>query len=492
LELADLIDLEVQLARDHDVPREQRQARDRRLGLTLGADDRPRDAVGQRALLVDWVRAVREESLGSRIVGIYQTLGALLVLLGLSSGAGTAAAVLAYDGTRPVNVVHFLAVFVGLQLVLLALFLLSAPLWRLRGRVPFVQGIYGALRWLASALAGLAERRLSAERRAQLKAARGRLAASHQVYGTAERWLLVSLGQRFGLSFNLGALATCLYLVAFSDLAFAWQTTLDWSAEGFHHALTLLATPWSWLYPEGLPSLDVVRASRYFRLDGSFGQVGPTAPLLGQWWRFLVLCLTVYGLLPRLALSIFSAVRLRRALAGLRLDHAEVASLLERLTSPVVHTQATSAEAAPGQPRSASRSPLPIPAGGGVASVVVWGEVPIAPAELQTLVARRFGWEVQGQAQAGVDDTQADRAVIDGVAAGGSAPIVVLAEAFEAPTREARRFLADLRAAVGAERPIVVALLDGHGPPAPDDERIWVKHVAGLGDPYLRVEALVE
>ena len=79
----------------------------------------------------------------------------------------------------------------------------------------------------------------------------------------------------------------------------------------------------------------------------------------------------------------------------------------------------------------------------------------------------------------------------------GGSPIVVLAEAFEAPTREARNFLTELRAAVGPERPIVVALLDTGGPglwigPAPDDERVWVKHVAGLGDPYLRVEALVE
>ena len=506
LELKDLFDVELQLLRDRDVSREELRRRDRSIGLAIDAGERARsgDRLERIGLLRDWVRAIQkqagQESAGERIVGVYHALGWMLVFLGLSSGVGTAATVLAYDGTRPVNVVHFLAIFVGLQLILLVLFALSSTLWRLRDRLPAIEGLYGLLRLAVVALGRLFERRLSAERRSTLKAARGRLAASHGVYGEAERWLLVSLAQRFGLSFNLGALATCLYLVSFSDLAFAWQTTLSWSAEGFHRVLAILAAPWSWAYPEGLPTLDVVRASRYFRLDGTFGQAGAKVELLGQWWRLLVLGLLVYGLLPRLFLAVFSATRTRRALTRLRLDHGEIASLLERLTSPIVHTQAAVPETgpsvapAPARERPAAAIGRPEQA----VTVVIWGDVPIEAADVETLITRRFGWRVAAQQLAGVDDTRHDEAVVQAVAGQGEpTQIVVVVEAFEAPTREARGFLQRLRAAVGKDRPIVVALLDGSGSgqwagPSKDDERIWRNHVAGLGDPYLRVEALVE
>jgi hypothetical protein len=54
-----------------------------------------------------------------------------------------------------------------------------------------------------------------------------------------------------------------------------------------------------------------------------------------------------------------------------------------------------------------------------------------------------------------------------------------------------------LREAAGADRPIVVTLLDSDAagrwtPPVGDDLAVWKRHLAALGDPYLRVEALVE
>ena len=45
------------------------------------------------------------------------------------------------------------------------------------------------------------------------------------LYADVERWMLFALTQRFGLWFNLCALATCLVLVIFTDLAFSWSTT---------------------------------------------------------------------------------------------------------------------------------------------------------------------------------------------------------------------------------------------------------------------------
>ncbi len=506
MDLADLFDVELQVLRDQDAAREELRRRDRRIGLTIGADERVRAGApaARREVLRDWVRAIhqeeRRESTGARFVQAQQALGWLLVVLGLSSGAGTAASVLSYDGTRPVNVVHFLAVFVALQLLLLALFLLSATLWRLRARVPALHGIQALLRLAVDALASLLDRRLTAERRSALKAARGKLRASRIVYGDVERWLLVSLAQRFGLSFNLGALASCLYLVAFSDLAFAWQTTMSWTAESFHGAISALAAPWSWIYPDGLPSLEVVRASRYFRLGGTFG--GPArAEMLGQWWRFLVLALLVYGLIPRLISSIYAAAKLRGSLARLRLDHADLASVLERLSSPIVQTRAQTAEPGALEPLPRTEAAADSGRAGDLAAVVIWGDVPIEASGVEGLIATRFGWEVGAVERAGVDETTDDDAAIAKVSAARGGPIVVLVEAFESPTREARAFVQRLRRAAGKDRPIVVGLLDASAdpaspgawtPPARDDRAVWEKHMSGLGDPYLRVEALVE
>jgi hypothetical protein len=498
-QLEDLVDLELQLLRDRDASPDALRRRDRRIGIALRAHERVAD--DRPSVLREWVHAVRKEEghegAGPRFVRAYRTLGAVLVLLGLASGAGTAAAVLAYDGTHPVNVVNFLAVFVAAQLALLLLFLLSSVLWRLRDALPVVSGVYALLGAAFEAAQRLYERRLSAERRSLLLAARGRLRASRVVYGRVERWLLVALGQRFGLWFNVGALATCLYLVAFSDLAFAWQTTLRWTAEGFHRAITALAAPWSWAYPDGVPTLEVVRASRYFRLDESFRRAAPPE-LLGQWWRFLVLCLVVYGLAPRLVLSLVARARLRRALARLRLDQAEIDSLVERLTVPLVVTQAPVAEAATEPGAEAPAGPAaPAIAPGSAATVIAWGAVPIDVTGAEELVSRRFRWSVAALEVAGVDDTAKDEAVIRAAASAARGPILVLVEGFESPTREARAFLVRLRRAIGVDRPVVVGLLDADTPgrfaaPAPDDLRIWRKHLAALGDPYLRVEALVE
>jgi Protein of unknown function (DUF2868) len=506
LGLGEVFDVELQLLRDAEVSGEELRRRDRRIGLAIGADQRAGAGdAGRHSLLNEWVRAVQKEeareSVGERIVRARDALAWLLVVLGLSSGVGAATTVLAYDGERPVNVVHFLAVFVALQILLLILFAVSATLWRFRDRLPAVNGLYGLVRVAFHGLASLFDRRLSAERRGMLRAARGRLRSSHIIYGDVERWLLVSLAQRFGLAFNLGALGSCLYLVAFSDLAFAWQSTLSWTAEDFHRAISALAAPWSWAYPDGLPSIEVVRASRYFRLDGSFGDApSPSnAALLGEWWRFLVSCLVVYGLVPRLLLSIYAGARLRAAMRSLRLDHGQLASVLERLTSPIVRTQSPTPELAPPDATSAPLDrPGPAAAADQMAAVVIWGDVPIEAADVTALVARRFGWQVRLLERAGVDDTRQDAAAIEAAAGQGErAPVLIVVEAFESPTREVRAFVHRMREAIGAQRHILVGLLDSDGAgrwsaPAGDSRRIWTSHMAGLGDPYLRVEAVVE
>jgi hypothetical protein len=116
---------------------------------------------------------------------------------------------------------------------------------------------------------------------------------------------------------------------------------------------------------------------------------------------------------------------------------------------------------------------------------------------VERLVAARFGQAVRAVEPAGAGATEVDDAALAACLAAAPAPVLVLAEAFEAPTREVRGFLGRLRAAMGATRPVVVALVDGGAAsgwtgPAPDDLRVWQRQLAALGDPYLRVEPLIE
>jgi hypothetical protein len=189
---------------------------------------------------------------------------------------------------------------------------------------------------------------------------------------------------------------------------------------------------------------------------------------------------------------------LGRAVAALRLDHAELAALFERLSSPLVDTRATVPEEEPAAREAAAGGAAPAPGRGAVASAVIWGDVPLAEPAALELVARRFGWSVERLERAGVEDTASDTRAIEAVAAasGDGAPVVLIAESFESPTREARAFVTRLRAALGATRPVVVGLVDDAAgeprPPAADDLRIWQRHLAALGDTSLRVEPLVE
>jgi hypothetical protein len=129
-------------------------------------------------------------------------------------------------------------------------------------------------------------------------------------------------------------------------------------------------------------------------------------------------------------------------------------------------------------------------------AVVCWADVPLSVAEAGARIRRRFGWPVSAVHAIGGKDAQGQHKLLESIAGRGSQdPVVVIAEAWEAPGKAVRRLLRDVRAAVGARRPILLCLVAGDRgawtPPADQDRRIWRRAARGLADPYLRVEDLV-
>ena len=514
--LADLVDLELQLLRDQDLEDEVLRRRDRALGLELGENLDLSTVPGRHRLFRRWLARVRSgetQSAGERLERGLLLLRWTLVGLGLLMGAGTAKALLAYNGSVPINAVHFLGVLVLLQLFLFVLFLVGStvraqtqlfdqlgPLQRLFRRLSSAWGrVPQAVRaWLPSM------------DRADLEAMVGRQRSHGKVYGGVERWLLVSSSQGFGVAFNVGALVACLYLVTFSDLAFGWSSTLTLDTGDFHGFISALATPWAWVLPEGSPSLELVDQTRFFRLDSLARTSGVTVSdpaLWGGWWLFLFVSVSFYGLLPRVVVWAYATIRARKMLRTLPLDHGELQSLFERLTIAYVDTRSPEERDAveKGDPAKGlyveGRAPAgAVETGSKVCTAVVWGGVPISDERLNQTLERRFGQTVRARLEAGDGDFAADEQACAALAAdlaNSESLVILLAESFEAPTKEVVEFVTALRSAVGPSRRVDVALVDqaqdgGWIAPEEDDLKGWQVTLQALGDPYLRVVSAVE
>lgn len=482
-----MVDLETQLARDAGAASEALHRRDRALvGSSAGPD--------RAGLVLAWLGALRQSAAGGglpgpRVVGALRTVTALLVITGLIVGWSTATLVLGYDGSRPVNVWDVLLVLVGVQLVLLMLLVISfaAPLASLG--VPLL----GFGRWLAQRLWRALALPAANERRRELEGVAARVRARQRLYGPLETWSLFALTQAFGVAFNLGALAAFLRLVTFTDLAFGWSTTLDLDATAFHHIAATLAAPWSRLVPEAVPSLDLVEATRWSRLAGTFvGGAGPGAGVrAGGWWRFLLLAVITYGLVPRLCTLALATLRRRWLLARLPLDDVEVQGLLDRLSLPVVSTRAGETERTEAVAAAAPALPRWPRGSSGSCLLISWRDIPRAG--LEPAVAQALGCEVRGVVEAGGRRGPALPALVPAIAtaAGPGDHLVVACEAWEAPDAAVLELIAELRRAAGPRRWIVVLLVGATGgAPAAAERDLWSRRLASLADPYTALEPL--
>ncbi|MHA6491990.1 DUF2868 domain-containing protein [Pseudomonas borbori] len=248
---------------------------------------------GQRLALQHWLQ-------GARLA-----LAALLVLA-LLSGIGLAAAALG-DGQRPVNVFWALGSLLGLNLVLLAGWLLSLLVSRDSA------GALGRLwLWLSEKLARDAHA-------AQLAPA---LLSMLQRHGLS-RWSLGLLVNGLWSLALFSALTTLLILLTTRRYGFVWESTILGGETfiGLTQALGALPA----MLGFSLPDTALIRAS------GDSALASEAARL--SWAGWLTGVLLVYGLLPRLALALLCLWRWRQGSAALQLDTSlpGYAALRERL-----------------------------------------------------------------------------------------------------------------------------------------------------------------
>ncbi|VXC96155.1 Membrane protein [Pseudomonas sp. 8Z] len=235
---------------------------------------------GQWQALLHWLQ-------GARLAAL------LLVLLALLSGVGLGMTALG-DGRQPVNVFWALGSLLGLNLLMLTGWLIGLLLTR------DSPGTLGRLwLWLSEKLA----RDASA---AQLAPALLLMLQRRRL----NRWALGLLVNGLWTLAMLTALGTLLLLLATRRYGFVWETTIL-GGDTFI-ALTQAIGALPALLGFSLPDIDIIRAS------GDAAIASETARQ--SWAGWLIGVLLIYGLLPRLLLTLLCLWRWQAGKRALRLD----------------------------------------------------------------------------------------------------------------------------------------------------------------------------
>jgi hypothetical protein len=454
--LIDAVDIPLWLENDALRDWQARIARDR--GLAGDSHDENTDP---RERVLHWWRQLGNghdaPGPGREITALLRRLNLIMLVIGALSGGGLAGAVLAYDGSAPINVLVVLGWLVVLPLALLVISL-ALSLWSPDGREMHAGTIV---------LTFLQRRHAAAERffGAQW---------SNRARDTLLRWALLRAAQLAGLAFACTALGVLLLRVGFSDLAFGWSTTLTIEPAQLATGIECVALPWSGWFADAVPSVELIEASRYFRLHNGSGAL--EAEALTAWWRFLAASLVVYGVLARMLALLVAHIGFRRATRHLLLAHSEVSALLDRLDTPLVTARADSAEAA----RAETDGAAPLFGGAEHADLVIyWNGAATMPPELSATLRLDAG---------DAETPAADLAALDNCTVPATGIVRIVTKAWEPPMLDFHDYLAALRAHVGDGVTLVVQPLDeAGGRPVDADLMVWRRNLARLSDARLYV-----
>ncbi len=497
---ADLVVLAAALKLDEQRSPTEVRARDARIGADLigQSGDRP-------ALTLAWLDRLEHEDAHlrdrrARVTTALQTCGVVVAVLGLVLGWLAALAAFYYEGSGRVNVIAVLVVLVGVPGLFLVAFLAAALPRRWIAWLPGATAVSTLARALSPGrLARLALRLVPRESRDAILDLQSRAGEHQTLFARVQKWLLLRWSQVFAVAFQCGALSAALALVLFTDLVFGWSTTLasgdpDRDAARLHQVTTAVAAPWGRVAPDAVPSVELIRESRYYRIvDETVSQ--ERASRLGGWWPFLVLGILVYGLMPRLVVLAVASQRLSAAAdRGLAMLPG-VSAVVRRLEAAHLQTGATQpggegggSEGRESLPDAATRVALNDRA---VRAIVNWAEVPVGDDVIRRTIAEAPVLRAGGAATLAADQDAVAR-VATAVHAASGGDVAILVKAWEPPLLEFIDFAQALRRSLGdgvaiLVFPVAPAESGGLDAGAAAQLEVWRRRLSRVGDPWLRV-----
>ena len=321
--LTEAIDIPAWLEQDRQNDWQARIQRDQQIRHQeeIGPHHDSKPKGGHEKQVLQWWSQVQsqvdENSPGQVLTSIFKRVSGVAILIGFIAGIALAASLLHYDGAQPINVLVLLIVLVLIPL-LLFLFSLLIPVFSSNSLISSLNVGNQLFAFLKRKHPVLQEFFSSSR--------------SDRARDTLLRWKLLLCSQQFGIALALAALLTLLAKVSFSDLAFGWSTTLDFQSSSLTPWIQALATPWSAWLPEAVPTDQLIEESRFYRLEN--GVRALSAEALTGWWKFIAMCLLVYGIGFRLLAAGLASMNYKKATKALLMQHSEVTALIERFNAP--------------------------------------------------------------------------------------------------------------------------------------------------------------
>jgi len=506
----DCIDLEYFFHKDIDELPEYLHTRDRNIFIKKwqGSDT---GSINHRELVSFWLedRLHREfsgeenRSPGEIFRDSLSLLKGICAIAGTFIGITAGLSFFTYSGTTPVNVFHFILFFVLSQIVLTLLLGSSLFLRGIKGKIvlpSFYILLFGKLfRKIILLVSKQWQKNLSADKRQSVTYVLGLINAHNRVYGSLFYWPLFTLSQILALFFNTGLLAATLLKISTSDLAFGWQSTLQFSGSSLHKLVTFLALPWSWFIPQSFafPSLEEIEGSRILLKEGIY--LLATENLV-SWWPFLVLCLLFYGLFFRIVCFLIGRWMEKRSLRKIKFNSASCRNLVQRMQTPLVSTQAQPEEQQEANDRASVAPPLQPTAGNSLFPQFVF-----IPDDIYNESALKYinellqcnGFSVKETVKF-MSDYDTDQKIKETLRQrrwDDDTGLLILMEGWMVPLVGFISYIKELRYAIPRETLITIALV---GRPCAamftdishNDYTIWQKKIHALGDPYLCLLAL--
>ncbi len=498
----DLLDLEHCLSQDRDQDQAYLHERDRYIYLECSDDERVED---QDSLVFHWLLSRKNQlfaegkSPGRLVAETFRTISLIILICGIVAGLVSGFSFFSYSGTTPVNVLNFLFIFVFSQLLMIVFLLLAAGL-RLAGfnLLPApIATLYGIISgWFLSRSKKLGSH-FSAEQRNTYYQLDGLLRKQKSTYSPVFYWPLFSLSQLTMTGFNLGLLGATFFKILTSDIAFGWQSTIQFSTTFIFNMTRILALPWSWFIPGqyAYPSTAAIEGSRIVLKDGIYHL---STQDLVSWWPFLILSILFYGLLVRLLLLGIGKIGQFRAIRSLQLNTPDLIHLIQRMTAPLVSSQADDAADSRIESDWLDHGPEQVSEQSQGASYTLLLLIPADvsenydPAVFNKLLRTR-GFSVS-EYKIVLENFDSDHTLLQELHTNKlqeNSGVLVIMESWMPPIKETLLFIQEIRSAVGDKVPIFVGLLgqgsDNHtiSKPSTIEKKIWQQKIDGTADPYL-------
>lgn len=420
-----------------------------------------RQAVGQldgdtpsaKSLIEAWRRVQPIEPQDQSVVESISLLTRLIhiaaIVIGVVLGISLAAGLFAYDGKAPVNLVWAIVVFVGGGVATVLITAVGVGIRLLGG--PRQPTNFAWAHWLVGPIRLLVTWPMSADHRKRV------LDAWSMLIRRSDRrlatWWLLRVTQLFALAVYAAATIWFALAVITTDLAFGWAVTADVSPRQVQQITDGLSLPWAWAWPLAVPSEQLIVASQVFR-----GQPFDAGALRG-WWPFMLMCMLVYGLGPRLVFWLASHWQVQRRIKRL-LDHDPQAAIICHRLRQHRFGHVRDGQGDGNSPLATNehvaRAPATDPGSDG-ALVLAWaGAESSRDAQPFARSAGDAGIITVGMDERS-DDEHAPQSLTDRLEkAQRDTQVVVLVRGWDVPTGDVLDWLGAVRRAVGDERTIIV------------------------------------